>query len=498
MGGKMKQAARCYFGVFLGATALSIGLENYKVALLSLVFLISSMGLWLYAHHCAATGKRERRAVWVKPIGIAVLTQTVYHMLSLVPAVFELPMLEQPLSPETIETTIIWFLMGTSAVWIGFFLNVGDVLANALASQIAPTNEPNRAAVLAFAKRSWVAALGLYGLTVFVAGYNHPIDALLDMSEFRRKALSLGVTTAFATVLFLLFAIPKTMWLAQLADKNQKFSVPEKRFWALFIISEVAVSFTFGIRGVFVLTVLLLFVAWHYRTQRVPLGWLVVGGVGAAVVVAGFGLLREYLALSETERETLGALLRRAMDSAESSGELVLTTVLKRFDALQRFGEIVEGFSEHFSDEHLLWGKGIVGDLLLYVPRALLPFEKPYTTSYYFTEMFYPNLVGVFSFEVSFLGEAFLNFGKEAIPAVALLIGIALRTMTELFNETRLQASWRARFWYFWTLVLPVSLLNQGLFMAIMPQMLGVVVASLSLRIVRGMNTETSSQQLVP
>jgi|GEM_PF-2091444 hypothetical protein len=489
----VQKVSNIYFIVFLLATAISVWQESMLAALLSLTFLITAIGLRLHAHLSKVRASAETLTVFVKPLGLALLMLTVYQTLSLAPAVFEWPVLEHPLPPDALEKTITLFLFGVSLFWVGFSLNFGEVLANALASQVRLENQVNHQAVIRVAKRGLLIGLILYVTTVVIAGYSSPLAALLDMNEFRRKALSLGVTSATAVLMFLCFAVPKAMLLMQLADKKQTFSSAEKRFWFFFVAIEIAVSFTFGIRGVFVSTMILLGVAWYYRRRQVSLGAVMLGGLAAVAVVTALGTLRDYLSLSEAEKNALETLQSK-LD--ESSWMIIITTPLKRLDALQRFGEIIEGFSYNFSEEDLLWGKGIAGDLLLYVPRTLLPFEKPYTTAYYFMEMFYPSAVGIFSFELSLFGEAFLNFGVWGMMVSAVLSGVAIRTLNELFSEERLQTSDGIRFWYFWLFLLPFNLFNQGLFAAAMPLLLNVAAGGVALYLVQRFRALVPSQPL--
>ncbi len=491
----MQRASNIYFLVFVLAIAVSVWQESVHAALLSLTFLITAVGLKLHAHLSASRRTVETITIFVKPLGLALLILTGYQTLSLAPAIFEWSVLEHPLPPDALEKTITLFLFGVSLFWVGFSLNLGEVLANALVAQMRRDRSVSRQSVIMFAKRSLLVGLVLYVATVVVAGYSNPIAALLDMSEFRRKALSLGATSAIAVLMFLCLAVPKSMMLMQLADKKQTFSSAEKRFWFFFVAIEIAVSFTFGIRGVFVSTMILLGVAWYYRRRQVSLGAVMLGGLAAVAVVTALGTLRDYLSLSEAEKNALETLQSK-LD--ESSWMIIITTPLKRLDALQRFGEIIEGFSYNFSEEDLLWGKGIAGDILLYVPRAMLPFEKPYSTAYYFMEMFYSSIVGIFSFELSLFGEAFLNFGTWGVLVSAILAGIVIRALHELFSEERLQTSEGMRFWYFWLFLQPFYLFNQGLFAAAMPLLLNVAVGYLAWHIVQRISASALSQLLAP
>jgi len=113
-------------------------------------------------------------------------------------------------------------------------------------------------------------------------------------------------------------------------------------------------------------------------------------------------------------------------------------------------------------------------------------------------EMFYSSIVGIFSFELSLFGEAFLNFGTWGVLVSAILAGIVIRALHELFSEERLQTSEGMRFWYFWLFLQPFYLFNQGLFAAAMPLLLNVAVGYLAWHIVQRISASAPSQLLAP
>lgn len=456
----MKRIAQIYGALFLTLFALGVGFEVLNLARISFVFLLTALALlWLNR----AEAQRETKDsinVLVKPLGAALLMFTVYDVLSLLPAIFEMKTLEHPLPKDVIERTIWLFLAGVFCFWIGFFLNFGRAVANSIALNATRGFSFDRAAITQVSKGYLALALGLYLLAVWTAGYASPIQAALDMSEFRRKAFSLGATTAIATFMTFALMIPKTLFFAFLANAKHQFEQSQWRFWILFFVIESAIWISFGIRGNFVLTGFLAIVMWYHRYRKAPVLTIVLLGLLLGGVVALLGEVRDLLALSTSERAALERI-RQQLDL--SWYEIAFGTALKRLDALHRFGEIVEGFSTIYSENDLLYGKGTLGDLIAYIPRQLLPFEKPYQTTYYFMEMFYPKLLSIFSFEMSIFGEGYMNFGALGTFLTLFVFGIFIRVLNELFREVRLMQNSKFYFWYFLFFFPTFLLVNQGL-----------------------------------
>ncbi len=455
----MKRIAQVYLALFIVLFSLGVLFEVENLANISLVYLLTAFGLFWLNYTEQFRDSKETLSVLVKPLGTVLLMFTIYDVLSLLPAIFEMKMLEHPLPQEILERTIWLFLAGIVCFWIGFFLNIGRAVSNSLALNFERQFSFDSTAIVQVSKTYLALGLALYMLAVWTAGYATPIQAALDMSEFRRKAFSLGATTAIATFMGFALLIPKTLFFAFLANAKHEFEKSQWRFWITFFIIESAIWVSFGIRGNFVLTGFLGIVMWYHRYRKIPVLTILFLGLLLGGIVALLGEVRDVIALSTSER----AALERVRDQLNLSWyEIAFGTVLKRLDALQRFGEIVEGFSTIYSDNDLLYGKGTLGDLIAYIPRQLIPFEKPYQTAYYFMEMFYPKLLSIFSFEMSIFGEGYMNFGALGTFLTLFFFGIFIRILNELFREERLLDNSKFYFWYF-LLFFPIFLLvNQG------------------------------------
>ncbi|MFN3346115.1 MAG: hypothetical protein ACK412_10750 [Chloroherpetonaceae bacterium] len=457
----MKRIAQIYLAVFVVLFLLGLLFEVENLSLLSCVYLLTALGLWWLNYTEQFRDDRETLSILIKPLGAVVLLMfTIYDVLSLLPAIFEMKTLEHPLPKEILTRTIWLFLAGIVCFWIGFFLNFGRAVANSIALNFEQQFSFNSTAIVQLSKGYLAVGIVLYVLAVWTAGYATPIQAALDMSEFRRKAFSLGATTAIATFMTFALMIPKTLFFAFLANAKHQFEQSQWRFWILFFVIESAIWISFGIRGNFVLTGFLAIVMWYHRYRKVPILTIALLGLLLGGIVALLGEVRDLLALSTSERAALERI-RQQLDL--SWYEIAFGTVLKRLDALQRFGEIVEGFSTIYSENDLLYGKGTLGDLIAYIPRQLLPFEKPYQTTYYFMEMFYPKLLSIFSFEMSIFGEGYMNFGALGTFLTLFIFGIFIRTLNELFRETRLMQNSKFYFWYFLFFFPTFLLVNQGL-----------------------------------
>lgn len=260
-------------------------------------------------------------------------------------------------------------------------MNLGRAVANSIALNFEQQFSFNTTAIVQLSKGYLLVSVVLYMLAVWTAGYATPIQAALDMSEFRRKAFSLGATTAIATFMTFALMIPKTLFFAFLANAKHQFEQSQWRFWILFFVIESAIWISFGIRGNFVLTGFLAIVMWYHRYRKVPVLTIVLLGLLLGGVVALLGEVRDVLALSASERAALERI-RQQLDL--SWYEIAFGTVLKRLDALHRFGEIVEGFSTIYSENDLLYGKGTFGDLIATFPdncfRSKSRIKRPTTS----------------------------------------------------------------------------------------------------------------------
>lgn len=468
----MKGIAQFYLALFIALFSLGFLFEVENLANISFVYLLTALGLFWLNYTEQFRNTKETLNVLIKPLGTVLLMFTIYDVLSLLPAIFEMKTLEHPLPQEILERTIWLFLAGIVCFWIGFFLNLGQAISNSIALNFKRQFSFEPTAIVQVSKAYLALGVVLYMLAVWTAGYATPIQAALDMSEFRRKAFSLGATTAIATFMSYALLIPKTLFFAFLANAKHQFETSQWRFWIAFFIIESAIWVSFGIRGGFVLNSFLGVVMWYHRYRKIPVFSLLLLGVLLGGIVALLGEVRDVLALSTSER----AALERVRDQLNLSWyEIAFGTVLKRLDALQRFGEIIEGFSTVYSENDLLYGKGTLGDLIAYIPRQLLPFEKPYQTTYYFMEMFYPKLLSIFSFEMSIFGEGYMNFGALGTFITLFLFGIFIRILNELFREERLLDNSQFYFWYF-LLFFPVFLfVNQG-FTAGLPNFVLIVL----------------------
>ncbi|MGQ9806347.1 MAG: hypothetical protein ACUVRP_09765 [Chlorobiales bacterium] len=455
----MTRIAKLYLVLFIILFSLGLLFELNNLSNLSFVYLLTALGLFFLNYTEQFREKKETLNILVKPLGTVLLMFTIYDVLSLLPAIFEMKTLEHPLPQEILEQTIWLFLAGILCFWLGFFLNLGRAISNSVAQNFERQFRFEPTEIVQVSKAYLALGVVLYMLAVWTAGYATPIQAALDMSEFRRKAFSLGATTAIATFMGFALMIPKTLFFAFLANAAHQFEKSQWRFWIAFFIVESAIWVSFGIRGNFVLTGFLGIVMWYHRYRKIPVLTILFLGVLLGGIVALLGEVRDVLALSASER----AALERVRDQLNLSWyEIAFGTVLKRLDALHRFGEIVEGFSTIYSEKDLLYGKGTLGDLIAYIPRQFLPFEKPYQSTYYFMEMFYPKILSIFSFEMSIFGEGYINFGALGTFLTLFLFGIFIRTLNELFREERLLKNSKFYFWYF-LLFFPIFLLvNQG------------------------------------
>ncbi len=456
----MKRIAYIALGLFVILFTLGLLFEVENLSLIAFVYLLTALGLLVLNYVESQRTVKETISVLVKPLGAVLLMFTVYDVLSLMPAIFEMKTLEHPLPKEIVEKTIWLFLTGIICFWVGFFLNFGSAVANSIATGFARQFSFEPSAIVKVSKGYLALAIVLYVLTVWTAGYATPIQAALDMTEFRRKAFSLGASTAIATFMGFALMIPKTLFFAFLSNAKHQFEKSQWKFWIAFFVIESAIWVSFGIRGNFVLTGFLGIVMWYHRYRKIPVLTIVLLALLLGGVVALLGEVRDVLALSTSER----AALERVREQLNLTWyEIAFGTILKRLDALQRFGEIVEGFSTIYSENDLLYGKGTLGDFIAYIPRQLLPFEKPYQSTYYFMEMFYPKILAIFSFEMSIFGEGYINFGALGTCLTLFVFGIFIRVLNELFREVRLLDNSKFYFWYFFLFFPTFLLVNQGL-----------------------------------
>jgi hypothetical protein len=117
----MKRIAVIATSLFVILFTLGILFEVENLSLIAFVYLLTALGLLALNYVESQRTVKETISVLVKPLGAVLLMFTVYDVLSLLPAIFEMKTLEHPLPKEIVEKTIWLFLIGIICFWVGFF-----------------------------------------------------------------------------------------------------------------------------------------------------------------------------------------------------------------------------------------------------------------------------------------------------------------------------------------------------------------------------------------
>lgn len=460
--------------LFATLCPLMLWIELPNAALLSVVFLIVGAALSLENVRRPSSPHVKGAALITTPLGTALLGLTVYLPLSAIPLLLNLPVAEQPIDEDVVRRCIGYYLGGAALFFVGYNLRIGSALAGSLSkpsgnAEIAVNF--SSASLLRHTRRSLLLGVGLYGIVVLLAGYTNPVSAALDMSNFRNKAYSLGWQTYVTVLMTLMLNVPLLAWLALLSNPKVKFTQQEKTAFAALAIVNIAISLSFGIRGTLVFFLVYLCVAWYYRTGRLPLSWVAIGGAAATAFITFWGQFRQTLGLSIAEK----AAVEQALEGLGlSTTEVLLFGILQRLDSFRRYAEIVQGFSQNLTDDDFLYSKSILGVVLQVVPRAALP-DKPMTVTTYFMEVFYPSDVGKFSFDLSLFGEGYFSYGVLGILVFALTVGILVRAMQDYFTPANLRTSSVRFTWYLSWFFFPLTLFSIGI-LTVVSLSLGITV----------------------
>jgi len=161
----MKRIAVIATSLFVILFTLGILFEVENLSLIAFVYLLTALGLFTLNYVESQRAVKESISVLVKPLGAVLLMFTVYDVLSLLPAIFEMKTLEHPLPKEVVEKTIWLFLVGIICFWVGFFLNFGNAVANSIATGFARQFSFEPSAIVQVSKGYLALAIVLYVLT---------------------------------------------------------------------------------------------------------------------------------------------------------------------------------------------------------------------------------------------------------------------------------------------------------------------------------------------
>ena len=202
--------------------------------------------------------------------------------------------------------------------------------------------------------------------------------------------------------------------------------------------AHAATALLGGQRGVLMMagTVVLVFV--HYRVHRLR-GWTLAGVFASGYLVVN---ALSFVRLTSDPAEML-SLLRTAWEGGDlrflalsQSGEFAVGQNLMRLISAIQDGQV--GFT---------WGSSVVTELLVFVPRAVLP-SRPLPLAEQFVEVFYPGIREIGGgYGFFYLMEGYWALGLPGVFLFMTAFGWSVSVVYRAFTEGRMtdfQALWYA------------------------------------------------------
>ncbi len=278
-------------------------------------------------------------------------------------------------------------------------------------------------------KRLWLAVAGMGGISLCALALlvqmsgslsQHILNLSLNSAAkvFVEDPAGLGLLGAMGGW----FAMTLAMALAYRPELLRK-----PLFWVLAVVALGIVYLASGKRSLLFAPVAIGAIVWMSRTQRVPVGRLLLLGAG---VFASFSLLlvvRQASSFSGGAKnlDDLAAIVgERAGGSLDASLE-ELSYRAGSYSSLYPILHYVP------SEVPLLWGQSYLVILARPIPRVLWP-DKPRGTDYLTGVTFFNAIWGIPPGPV---GEAYWNFHIPGVVGVFLLLGIFLRWLHNLFLQ---------------------------------------------------------------
>jgi hypothetical protein len=444
-----------YLLVFLTGIMVAAIVGNAYLMLMSLLYMIVASYLHLFQPRDALSAQRS---LMVSPLGIALLALTVYLPLSALPLFLGIKLDDiRPISDDTFSQGVWFFLAGVTAFFTGFQLNLGWVIGQSMSSVPAMRlDEPLSVAVLRrHTQTNLIIGLGSYGLLLLVLGYTSPVDAFLNMVEFRAKSTAQGLSylTLFVN---LTLSVPIGLWVCAWFDSGNELEQGDKQFFLAYLLVYCLVQLTFGARGPFLALMIVAGIAWYLKQGKISIGYVAAAAAGGSALVVFLGLFREALQAPTVEAGWDAATL------LNTDGVLFfLANLFARFDSFRRYLEIIEVLSTGESGIDYSYGQPFLALLLSPIPRAILP-EKPWLSSAVYTQTFHPQYAAnSIYFEISLFGEAYLNFGVAGVVAYCLFVGVLVRALQSYFSDILSKPAKLA--FYANTCLLPLGLFQAGI-----------------------------------
>jgi oligosaccharide repeat unit polymerase len=191
-------------------------------------------------------------------------------------------------------------------------------------------------------------------------------------------------------------------------------------FWVVVLFSVPVNFFATGSRSSVVYSILLFFMIWMLRYQRLPTVRIVAAGVVALILVGTLGMLRRSTYKGEVDWAVLSNF-----DPSSSLSALDEETATSRPDG---YLPVIAKVPDEVG---FLYGSSYIGTLLFFVPRALWP-EKPRGVGAIVAEIIFGGGAGI---PLGAVGEVYWNFYIPGVVVVFFLYGLFHQWLARTFTQ---------------------------------------------------------------
>lgn len=229
----------------------------------------------------------------------------------------------------------------------------------------------------------WSAALGILLAGVIIPQFN-----FLHVTSYHDRAFSLRLERSASAGSGLREVFLSQLPVTYILCASTLLMLKARRRWAKVsglpvLLSYLIANTLAGWRGVVVGALLIPVIYYHYRVKPLSMRFAIVAGLLLYLFVNALSIARytsNPVEMAGVLRENIGAN-GLAFIQLSSSGELAVGHNLMR---------LISGIES--GETRLTYGSSIVGDLLVFIPRALFP-NRPLPLIEKFVDVFYPGVL---------------------------------------------------------------------------------------------------------
>lgn len=327
-------------------------------------------------------------------------------------------------------TEALWYVnIGYVMFLIGYELKLGEGLGARLPLPGQDWTPGRMKSAILFCS---VLGIVCFLVALRIAGVGSYSQAASEMLELRLKASSGGNAYVIFSMQSALHIAAMLLLIGLLAKPKIRI-FPALRFLAFaFLVS--AMFWPFAMRGMFLFFLGGIGVMFHFLKRRIKTFEFAVGGLLLAVFIAGYGHYRHITGGYQTREQAVEDLSRVN----------VATSVMARFDAMDKFAMALEQF--RWSPVKHDPTSFFAGILLRPVPRAFLPTKELESGSEMTSRLFPEIHEAKVNFEFSIFGEMYFYFSIFGIIFGMLLYGIVVRILQAYFEKNYMRRDFQLHY----------------------------------------------------